>query len=382
MLEAVNRLTAPLVERIPDISGAPPRRLAAIGLLASILVHVLLLLVILVATMVLPSHVEPLAPSKKDLEIELVPMPEKLKSAEAKPTPRPVIDPAGLEASKEKPQNPEFESDRDMVAGSDSKPTGLLPMPSQEGRTDRNAPNFADRDVRLGLTAPTVSTPPAPPPVPASQPAAVAPSMPPLYDPNPVTKEKLAQAEQAKPDQPIPEPSKPRSTPPPFKIAQSPREDSIPIPKAAPTPRMTVASLTNPQPPSFKSVPRLQEDLKKTRVEGSISNRGRQGVNAVATPLGRYVSQIKTALASSWLPLTQERMSLITPGAATFSFDIDSSGHAQNIHMEDNTSNSAFANLCEESLRRAPIPTPPADLIPSLRDGMFPYQMTFTLYSY
>ena len=75
MREAVSRITAPLLARIPDLSGVPPRRQAAIGLVASILVHVLILLVFLVGAMVLPKHVEPLAPAQKDLEIQLVPMP-------------------------------------------------------------------------------------------------------------------------------------------------------------------------------------------------------------------------------------------------------------------------------------------------------------------
>jgi hypothetical protein len=217
----------------------------------------------------------------------------------------------------------------------------------------------------------------------------------------------LQAAEHAKPDQPLPEPARPRATPPPLKAMVVPKEDEMavakpstetapgPITKVEPatpapvrptaqlTPKFTTASLATPKPMAGPSVSqRFQENLQKTRVEGSISNRGRPGADAVATPLGRYWSQVKMALASSWQPLVKARGDLVTPGSASFTFDIGSNGRVTGIHMEENTSNSTYGNLCEEAIRRAPIPPPPTDLVPSLRDGALEYQMTFTLYPF
>ncbi len=397
--DAVHRLAAPVLNRIPDISQQPVRRQAAIGVTASILVHLLLLLILSIAAMVIPSHTEPAPAARNDLEIQLVPLPEKKQViAEKKPDALPLIDPRGMEKSQEKPKSAEFESDRDMKAGSELPANGLLPLPSQEGRTDRNTNDFATQDVRISLTEPAI-TPTPPSPQPSPQEAAPAPSMPPLYDPNPVAKEKIAAAEHAKPTDKLPEPAKPRATPPPMKTTMMPREDEMAVakpvatpppgpvtkvePVSKPAPKFSVASLVTPKPmtaPSFAE--RYQENLQKTRIEGAISNRGKAGVDAVASPLGRYWSQVKQALNSSWTPLVKDRMSLIAPGSASFVFSISSDGKVVGVHMESNSSNSTFGSLCEEAIRKAPIPQPPADLVPSLRDGALEYNMTFTFYDF
>jgi len=403
MREAVYRLAAPLLARIPDISGQPVRKRAAIGLVASIAFHLLIFLVLLLFAAVFPEHVDIPPASRNKLEIQLMPAPSKEMSlAPPQAMKMQVIDPRGMEASKEKPKTPEFESEQDMVAGSQAPPSGFLPLPSQEGRTDRNANDFATQDVRLAVTEPPAPAPP-PPPM-AAQPnastEASAPSMPPLYDPNPVAKEKLQEAEHAKPDEALPEPAKQHS-PPPLKVTVSPKEDEVAV--AKPTedtkpdaitkvqpaeqpvtkPKFTTAMMATPKPfPAPNSPQRFQEDLKKTRVEGSISNRGAPGVDAVATPLGRYYGQVKRALASAWTRRVQAQMSLISPGSASFSFYIASTGRVSELRMEANSSNPAFANLCEQAVREAPIPPPPADLVPTLRDGGLDYQMTFTFYDY
>ncbi len=417
MREAVHRFTAPLLAKIPDISRQPTRRRAAIGLGASILVHLVILLLMIILTSVIPEHVD-LLPAAKKGTIDLVVMPpaqKKLSLAPPMPKTTTVIDARGMQASKEKPLDPKFESDRDMVEASEAPTSGFLPLPSQEGRTDRNSHDFANQEVRLGLAEPGPSAPPAAaaPPSPDTaqqQTATAANSMPPLYDPNPVAREKLQEAEHATPNQKLPEPAKPRATPPPLKQTAAPSADEIavatpstetkpgPLTKvetaeetpvkpamrtSTTTPKYETASLATPKPFSGPSVrERYQENLQKTRVEGNISNRGKAGVSAVATPLGRYYGQIGTALGSTWNLLVNERRSLIDFGTAKFTFHIGPDGKVSDVHMESNTANAAFASMCEEAVRRAPIPSIPADLIPSIRDGGLDYSTSFTMYPY
>jgi hypothetical protein len=369
----------------------------------------LVLLGLMLAAMVFPQHTEIPPSAKKDLEIQLVQMPKKAAPIPKKPDAAPVLDPRGLEASKEKPKDIDFQSDRDMVAGSDTKPTGLLPLPSQEGRADRQSNDFANNDVRLGAQDGAASRPPPSPsnpaPSPSNQTAEKTPSMPPLYDPNPVSREKLDQAKNAKPNQKLPEPAKARETPR-LKTSVRPREDEVAVAKppektepitkvervpqplakadlkaATPAPRIASAPMATPAPlssPSYKE--RYQQELQKTRVEGSISNNGRPGANAINTPLGRYYAQVNRALGSSWYLLVGQRESLLAAGSAKLSFTIKSDGHVKEISVDSNTSNSSFGTMCEDSVRSAPIPKIPDDLLPSLRDGELDYEMTYTLY--
>jgi outer membrane biosynthesis protein TonB len=285
-----------------------------------------------------------------------------------------------------------------MKAASESAPTGLLPWPSQEGRTDREAPGFTTQSAMVGDAAalpwpqltvqPKAATDaPAPdaPPVPTSEP---------LFTPNPVAKETLEAASKASPNDKIPEPSKQVSTPKPRETVVMPREDQIVVAKPTPRPPAvkaeprdtapgSYAMLSTPAPLSKKSfTKRYQEMLDKTRVEGRISNRGKAGVDAVATPFGRYWAQVKTAIGSGWNRYVNEQMTLIAPGTARVTFHLDRDGRARNVRVDSNTSNSSFANVCERAVRDAPIPPIPPDVAAKLRDGPLEYSLEFTFYTF
>ena len=76
--EAVHRITAPVLDRIPDFSDDPPRRQAAIGLVASVIVHLLLFVIFALGVYLTPTRIEltPVPPEEKPLEIEVVPLPK------------------------------------------------------------------------------------------------------------------------------------------------------------------------------------------------------------------------------------------------------------------------------------------------------------------
>ncbi|RYD82111.1 MAG: hypothetical protein EOP84_09935, partial [Verrucomicrobiaceae bacterium] len=209
MRQLVARFTEPMLARIPDFSADPPRRQAAIGLAASVGVHLLLFLLFIVVLWLTPStpgyekgqedtplEIEIVQP-KNDAEKDRLALIEKEKR-------RQVLLSRGLTKSEQKPENAEMESDQDMVAGSELPATGILPLPSQEGRTDLSGASFANQDIIVGATenaaesvvrAPKGNEPP-----------------PPLYKPKPLTQAQLAAANEAGPTTELPKVS---ATPPP-----------------------------------------------------------------------------------------------------------------------------------------------------------------------
>ena len=405
------REPAPAAE--PGQPERPKRNRVLFALAVSLALHIILLLLFLLVASVFPERTEQNPPVQKSLVIQLMPSPAKKPVQPAEKRGLDVIDPRGMQASTEKPAKPQFESDRDMKAGSELPASGVLPLPSQQGRTDRPANDFANQDLRIGAvhSAPSLPSPKKDASRSTEPPRASPPSqaLPPLYDPNPVAEEKLEQAKKAAANEPIPEPAKLHSTPPPLKRVAKPDSNEVAVTrpsevtepgpithiqppavqkqttpeKTRPTPPTELAMNSTPQRPSRPATPdQYEEQLQKTRVEGTISNRARAGVDAVATPLGRYLSQVKTALGSSWNPLVTEQMSVIAPGSATIVFSITAEGRITGLRMESNTSNASYGSLCEEAVRRAPIPQPPTDLVPSLRNGALEYSMTFTFFTY
>jgi outer membrane biosynthesis protein TonB len=184
-------------------------------------------------------------------------------------------------------------------------------------------------------------------------------------------------------------------TPPtPLKEVTKPAEDQIavaakpaepPPPPALPKPRMRatapVAMLTTPPAPS-RSKSGFQPQLQKTRIEGNISNRGRNAVDAAGTPLGRYKKAVYDAVGSRWYYYTAKKTSVIAPGSVRVSFSVDEQGHPVGVRSEGNTSNSSFADMCEQAVREAEIAKPPGDLMEPLLDGKLDFTITFTFHTF
>lgn len=385
MRDALYRLTTPILDRIPDPSLQTPRRQVVIGLAASVLFHGLLLLLALLITAGLPqcAPLEFANAKPKLQEIELTVLPPEEETQEPARIiplseifqPPPFLDSLGLAAASQAPAAPVFESDVDMIAASESPALGNLPLPSQDGRVS-DFPMFTDQRVSLGMmavpfpmdvrlaTAPPAAAPPAPPRE-VAKPAEAAREPPPVATPAPV----LAKLE---------------NKPTPFRETTMPREDEIAVatkPQATPAPRPQTMPRLRPEMPAATPVaqprsPGYQPQQTKTRIEGSITNRGRAAVDAVATPLGRYQKAVKAAIGSRWYFYTTSRMDVIAPGSLKVSFVIDAEGKVSDIHVESNTSNASFAELCERALREAEIAPLPPDILEILPGGQL--DMTFT----
>ena len=140
-----------------------------------------------------------------------------------------------------------------------------------------------------------------------------------------------------------------------------------------------MAKLTTPAPPSR---PGYQPEQEKSKVEGSITNRGKNAVDAVATPLGKYKAQVYNAVGSRWLYYVKSQMDVLAIGTARVSFAVTRTGRVQDIHVDANTANASFAEVCERAIRDAEISQPPAGSLDQMRDGRLEYTITFTLYSF
>ncbi len=399
MRTALDRFTAPLFAWIPDISATPPRRQVTIGVVASVVLHVLALLIMALGVRK-PLGLERVTLQPEALELQII-QPE-----EPEILPAPVaqekrfIDSRALAESKPS-VNPIFESDKDMIAASEKPATGDLALPSQDGR-GKIENVFDTTKAVVGSVkeqpAPVIEIASARPVPPA-----------PATKPQPAVKESAQQ--KPAPAQPASTPA-PSATPPPKEVekddaaamakaamkklreVEMKRDHELalaakqlpPLPTAitqlerpAPAPPEQLAKLTPPAPSLTK--PGYQPEQEKSRVEGRITNRGKNAVDSVSTPLGKYKAQVYNAVGSRWLYYVKSQMDLLAIGTAKVSFFVTRSGRVQGIHVDGNTANASFAEVCERAIRDAEISQPPAGSLDQMRDGRLEYTITFTLYS-
>ena len=398
MRTAIGRFTAPLVARLPNLSRVSMGRQVTIGIAVSVVLHLLALLVMAqVANMVRkPADSAQARPLPEELEMRIIePEEPKILAAPVAPE-KQFIDSRGLAASKPA-ANPIFETDQDMTAASEKAAGGDVPLPSQDGR-GRFDDVFDTKKSSVGPAkeppGPLLEAAAAPPPPAKEMPAQEKPApAPPAVPPPPkpadktdaaavakATLEKLREVEKKSDDQialaakqlpPLPQPVTRLEKPAPEPEIRR----AVPVPP--PVPQM--AKLTAPAPPSK---PGYQPEQEKSKVEGSITNRGKSAVDAIATPLGKYKAQVYNAIGSRWLYYVKSQMDVLAIGTAKVSFFVTRAGRVQDIHTDANTANASFAEVCERAIRDAEISQPPAGSLDQMRDGRLEYTITFTLYSF
>lgn len=383
MRSAVARWTDPLTAWLPDISRVPVRRQVTIGVIASVVLHLLGFVVMAVLAGILPKTAE-VAPPPPPEQLELVVMEPEPPQIVAAPVPeeKQFIDSRGLAESKPA-EKPVFESDKDMTEASEKAATGDLELPSQEAR-GRMDNVFETKKSAVGAVeeppAPTPPPPVAPQPEQATPPQEKSTPAPPTAPPPPKTKDKPDAAEIAKTTlEKLREVERKREE----EIALQARElPPVPPPAAKREPQQ-MAKLTTPAPeikPPAK--PGYQPEQEQSRVDGRITNRGKNAVSAVATPLGKYKSQVYNAIGSRWLYYVKSQMDVLAIGTARVSFVVTSAGRVRDIRVEGNTANASFAEVCERAIRDAEISQPPAGSLDQLRDGRLEYSISFTLYNF
>jgi outer membrane biosynthesis protein TonB len=248
-------------------------------------------------------------------------------------TPAPVKNPMFIRNDESKqtepPKEKTFESNANSIAASEAVASGGMPLPSQQG-VDR--PN-------LDLSSQHQSIPnegAQPQPSVAQQSATPQPSA----QPTPVSK-----------------------------------SEEFAMLTSSPTPRPSAAS--TPQAPKSS----YQPFKDKTRLAGSITNRGTSAVNAVGTPLGRYQKILFDSIGSRWYAYVEEKADLVKLGTTHVSFAVDRSGRVKNLKVINNDSNEAFANVCLQSILDAKLPPIPEDVAKALPSEGLESEISFTTFS-
>jgi outer membrane biosynthesis protein TonB len=401
-MPALSRITTPLKALLPDLTDVPQSRQTVGAIVASLVVHLLLFLFFMAASGFLPEvkvdFRKNAAPQPLEMVIEMpesspeVMTPEELKARAERET----IDSTGLAKSEEKPKDPLFESDLDMKAASQKAASGDAPLPSMDGKS-LPFTNFTTQDVILGNPAnpPTPPTPaPKPEPRASVQPKPLA-EQPPEAPPEPMEEKKKPEPlpEVVKPDEnqialsekttepithviPSEKKSKVKPTPAPLKDSKKDRQEmaklTTPVPRTDPQPEV------KPLPPSEAG---FQPEQERTKIEGAISNRGPAAVDAVRTPLAVYRKQVNAAIASRWYYYVKAKADVITLGQTKLSYSITQDGRIVKIRVLENTSNEAFALICEQSISEAEIGPPPPEAQTVMIDGRLEGDLTFTYYA-
>ena len=377
---------------IPDISVVAPRKQATIGLLVSVGLHLLAFLLVGLMAGLLPERLNLPTPKRPVEELELVILPREEPKIAVAPVPeeKPTIDSRGLAESK-KPTESVFESDKDMTAASEKAATGDVPLPSQEGRGKVDKV-FSSQKGTVGVVkeemvpvlavvsppAPPVSLPPSPKAETKAEAKAEAVKVKAEAEKVPLEKERSSDAELALK-------AKPATELPGTITRLDPVRTKVPVERVVPEVPVPVqlAKLTPPSVAHLEpKAPTYQPEQEKSRVEGMITNRGKNAVSATATPLGKYKSQVYSAIGSRWLYYVKDRMEVLSIGTAKLSFFVTREGRIQGIHVDGNTANASFAEVCERAIREAEISKPPPGSLDQVREGRLEYAITFTLYNF
>ncbi|HEX8373343.1 MAG TPA: hypothetical protein VF585_11215 [Chthoniobacterales bacterium] len=329
------------MEKPPD-----SRKKVALAILGSLFLHVLLLIFFSV-WMELKASQPPIPLPKDDKPVEITLIPAETADLAVAPTPPPerqTIRSDQFQEALTPPEKARFDSDRDTAAGGNKPGSGPEDMPNVEGRASGEL-TLQDQDVILG-GRPTTSSSSAPKqkeqPTPTPAPMAEA----------------------------TPQPSAtPAPTPEPLP------DDTLAIGRSTPTPAPEAPA---PQAPSAGG--QFQPQTRATRIEGSLSNRGRPSLATRGTPLGRYLRQVENAIGSRWYFYIKRDAAFVAPGSFRVIFTIDSTGKVGNFRVISNTSNEGFASTCTQSIMDAEFPPIPDDVVSTLHTQRLELPFSFTIY--
>jgi hypothetical protein len=232
--------------------------------------------------------------------------------------------------SAEPPKEKTFESNANSIAASELPATGEAPLPSQTGK-DRPLVDLETHSYSLQMNGaqPQPSAAPQENPTPSAAPQ-------PTTQPAPLT--------------------------------------------AAEQFAMLTARPTPADKPSTAAASAYRAMKDRTRISGRITNRGVSSVNALGTPLGRYMKFLVDAIGSRWYAFLDRQMDLISIGTTRVVFTVDRSGQVKDLKVVENTANEALANVCIQSIQEAKLPPMSDDLAATLPTKGLDMDIPFTIY--
>jgi hypothetical protein len=235
--------------------------------------------------------------------------------------------------SAQPPEEKTFESNANSIAASELPATGQAPLPSQMGK-DRPWVDLETHAYSLQMNGAL------------PQPAAA-----PQETPNPSA---------------APQPT---LQPQPLTAAE---QFAMLTEKSKPEPSVASAAA------QARSAYRAYKE--RNRISGRITNRGVSSVNALGTPLGRYMKTLLNAIGSRWYAFVDQKNDLIRIGTTRVAFVVDRSGRVNHLKVLENTSNEALANVCIQSIQEAQLPPIPDDLSANLPAEGLDMEIPFTIF--
>lgn len=320
-----------MVPRMPSetIGKNHARAETAAALVASILLHFLLILAIGFFLYGMAKVAVPLAPAlpEEPLQITIIPP-----APVEKPKPAFVETPATTTPTQKPKKDTAFESNNDSIAASESPPEGADPLPSAAGREE---PGIAlrDQDHTAGKSA-----------------------------------EAAAPKETTRPKNPM------DSADP----APTPKSDLAMIEAPAPTPSKREKPVTETR-PTTASPSGYQPQTRVTRLKGNVSDRGRASIEAEATPLGRYKKQVSDAIGSRWYYYVNSQLGLLNIGRVEIRFTVTPEGKIKSPQVLSNSSNESFASVSLAAIMAAEIPPIPPDVAKILENGRLEIDYSFSI---
>lgn len=274
-------------------------------------------------------------------------------------------------ASPPPPEASRLISDRAMRAASeeDASPDGVPGMISQKG-VDQPFLDLRDQDFQSGdPDKPRDTSAPAPAPVPTP---------PPAPQPTPTVAEKPPDPSTASP----PSPAEPDSSAPAFRDQDSAQLIPLPAPGARPSPpapptapRSPAAPLPVAALPPDPSRPQPRETgqapgTRKSKLLGTISNKGPAALDAVDTPEGKFGQAMHGAIEKHWRPRLKKLASFVGSGAVQLveiEFEIDRTGRISNVRLVNpDEANPVMQDCALSAVLDAKIPPPPRAIFEAL----------------
>lgn len=283
------------------------------------------------------------------------------------------------ETTEAKPVKSDFISDRNTKAASKEAPfpDATAPMPSMKG-VDRPTLELANRKYQDGKPADDNAgkpTPPAPVPKAIPVPSPLQPkestALPQLdkpkevakADPTPMAKmmEQMDKADARLDTGKLPlEVRKPNAVPP----APQPQPQV-----AAPTEPM---AMPTPSPlPQKRALENFSPYTETAKVKGTISNKGDAAVDAEATPMGKFMRAVTSAVEKKWHFLRTKNADAVSYGYLKVRFYVNRQGHAEDIRFVEKANNPRMEDFTLEAILEADIPPIPKDLLPMLEKERF-----------
>ncbi|NLT69467.1 MAG: hypothetical protein GXX91_02070 [Verrucomicrobiaceae bacterium] len=110
----------------------------------------------------------------------------------------------------------------------------------------------------------------------------------------------------------------------------------------------------------------FQPEEHRTANNGTLTKVGREAVDAVETPLGRYKKQIRDLIAARWHRYRQEHAEAVTWGILKLEFSVDPDGRVQDLHITKNEANSTLVEFSLKAIREATLPPMPTEVANSV----------------